>query len=36
MALNDNKKKGGRTPKPYPDNWTHVYHEWQSGELSAS
>ncbi len=36
MVLNDNKKKGGRTPKPYSDNWKHIYNEWQSGELSAS
>lgn len=36
MELNGNKKKGGRKPKPYPDNWTHVYHEWQLGDLSAS
>lgn len=29
------KRKGGRSPIPYPENWEHVYNQWQSGEFSG-
>ncbi|MFR3730009.1 hypothetical protein [Lacrimispora sp.] len=36
MENMEKKNRGGRQPTPYPDNWKHVYDEWQSGEFSVA
>ena len=29
------KKKSAKGPMPFPENWEHVYNQWQSGEFSG-